>query len=203
MARTRLNLRQYSSGIIVPVLILAIGFAAYFALIPKYKQAREVKKTLLSKQSSFSGQAAQFQSVKSLIKDLQEKEGDLEAVSQALPSAPQIPELLSNFDYLARQSGLLIANLQFTQAPTLETLASGQGLSQVKKTEALLRDADNLAVMQVDIVMKGKYLNLKTFLINLEQNLRVMDILALTFGPVDTESGLQDYTLKIQTYYQK
>lgn len=203
MARERFNLAQYSSGIIVPLLVVAIALLAYFAILPKYKEVRQKAADLKAAEQSLKTRQGQFASVKNLIEDLKVKEPKLAVVAEALPTAPGIAELLANFDYLVKQSGLLITGLQFTPVATLETLSAGASAGQAKKTEELSRLTENLAILQADLTARGRYVNLKTFLANLEQNLRLMDVLALTFGPVDAESGLQDYTLKIQTYYQK
>lgn len=203
MIKIRIGANQLTSGFVIPLLILLLAAIGYFFLLPKNKELKESKQALAVKENEVAIRVAQLSSVKGLIADHKRKEAELAPLDEALPTAPAIPELLANIEALIGASGLVAANLQITIPPTLTKAEAGADPAQSKRLEGLLGSTENLAVLQIDLVVKGEYVNIKTFLANLEQNLRLMDILALTFTPVEKGTGAQEYALRIQTYYHK
>ena len=199
----KVNFAQAITGIIVPLLVIGSGLGGYFLILPKYNEMRFSRDTLESKKALAAVKAAQLSNIQNLVADLTQKKTDLKPIDEALPTAPRIPELLANLDYLAKQSGLLLGDLQVTTASTLETLEPGQKVSKVERLEALVKVTHDLGVMQVDLKVLGQYPNLKTFLLNVEQNLRLMDIQSMVFAALSKELDIQEYSVRLQTYYQK
>lgn len=199
----KINFTQAITGIIVPLLVIGSGLAGYFLLLPKYKEMRFSREALESKKALDARTASQLSNIQNLVADLAQKKKDLKPIDEALPAAPRIPELLANLDYLVKQSGLLLGDLQVATAPSLATLAPGQKVSKVERLEALVKATEDLGVMQVDLKVFGQYQNLKSFLLNVEQNLRLMDIQSMVFGSLSEELKLQEYSVRLGTYYQK
>lgn len=203
MARPKYTLTQLAGGIIIPVVVVLIGAVGYFLLLPKYQALGAAKAGREQKQQELAGRQEQLQSVRKLAAELAEKKEKLALVDEAIPDAPRIPELLADLDYLAKQSGILITGLEVTTAATLANLPGGTELETVQKTETILGKTKKLGILQISLRLSGRYANLRTFLLNAEQNLRLMDADSLVFGQVDSDSKLQEFSLKIQTYYQK
>ncbi len=203
MAFHKLNTSQLLSGIILPVLFLGALLGGYLLILPRYQDLQAQKADLQSKRDFFQQRSAQLQSVQEMVGELETKRQALTVLDEALPMAPRIPELLANLDALAKQSGLLIDNLQITPAPTLAELASGQEVTKVLRLEKLLASTKNLGVMQLNIKLLGLYPNLKIFLQNLEQNLRLMDADSIVISQTGENSSAHEYVLRVQTYYQK
>lgn len=203
MARRSLNVSQLSSGIIVPLLIIGAGVIGYMFVYPKYQAINIAREAVASKQSAIDQKKLEFENIKKLIEEANKKSKDLSLIEEAIPNGPSIPELLANFDQLSEQSGMFITSLRLTPAPTLSTLSSGQEVNQVKRIGEIISSTQELGVIQAEIASKGQYPNLQVMLLNFEQNLRLVDIQSLVFGEIDEESGIQEYTLKLQTYYQK
>ncbi len=197
------NLAQLSSGILVPVLVLAGVAGGYFLVYPKFQAVLSHREVAASKKLMSEDASSRLISIQELVADLEKKSKGLKTVDEALPEAPRIPELLVTLDYLAKQSGLSVESLQITLAPTLKTNKAGQDVSQVLRVETILSKTQNLEVMQIDLALKGQYQNLKSFLGNVEQSLRLLDILTLVIGVPEEKSGSQDYSLRMLTYYQK
>ena len=201
----RLDANQLISAVFIPVLILGIGLFGYLIVWPKYQNLNAERGLLATKKADVESRKNSLASVNGLISELKNNLDELEPMDEALPTAPRIPELLANFDYLARQSGLSITKLQISQGPSLEPTGPEGFPVQIDDQEIveLLSTTENLGLMVVGGSFRGRYVNLQTFLLNLEQNLRLQDVQNLTLGQVDQESGLQDFHLKIQVYYQK
>ncbi|MBI4050730.1 MAG: type 4a pilus biogenesis protein PilO [Candidatus Doudnabacteria bacterium] len=182
MVKTKLNLTQLSSGIIVPLLVIAIGAAGYFLLWPQYRDTQGKRQALADKKAAVAEREAELASIQALVSDLNEKRAELEIAEEALPKEPDMPQLLATLDNIATLSGIFIASLQ----PALPAQKAG----------------DNLGIVQITLTLKGRYENLRAFLLNAEQNLRLFDVKSVIFSPID-ESLIQEYNLVINTYYQK
>ncbi|MDP3993359.1 MAG: type 4a pilus biogenesis protein PilO [bacterium] len=201
----KLDANQLISAVFLPALVLAIGLFGYLILWPKYQNLNAERGVLKAKEEDVKSRQNSLASVNGLIEELKNSQDKLQSIDEALPTAPRIPELLANMDYLASQSGLLISNLQISPGPSLEPTGPEGFPVQIDDPEImeLLSSTESLGLMTVDGSFRGRYVNLQTFLLNLEQNLRLQDVQSLTLGEVDQESGLQDFNLKIQIYYQK
>ena len=196
MARTDLNFRQFASGVIVPIIIIVVAVGGYFAVWPKYRALGSDKEELAAKKEELAANQKTLTNLKSLVEDYAKKKDAAAVVSNVIPTAPEIPELLANLDYLTKQSGISITNIRITLPKVLKT-------GEAVIPDELARSTENLAIMQIDLGLSGKYLNIKTFLLNLEQNGRLMDVKDLNFQQVDEQTKIQGFTLKIRTYYQK
>lgn len=203
MRKPGFNLSQYSSGLIIPILVLGAAGLAYFLLLPEFKDVRMSREALVSKKSVVEQWQNTFDRMKKMIADLEAKRTEIKPLDQAIPTSPDIPELLANLEQLARQSGLLISGLQISTVPTVSAPAPGEDLVQAESTEQPLRSAENLSVMNLSLNVAGQYPQLEAFLLNMERNLRLMDLQTVSFGGADEDAGGQEYTLQIQTYYQQ
>ena len=185
------NFQQVTSGIIIPILVVVAGLAAYFLLLPKYQDIRQQQRLLKAEEQKLQSNKFVFDDLKNLIAELEEKRESLSAVDKSIPASPEIPELLANLDFLANQSGLTFTSLQLSQAESIETAAEGLEVEQFGRQVMLQNNTEGLGIMQIDLKMIGGYSGLKNFLLNLEQNQRLMDIQEMTFEELDDESGPQ------------
>lgn len=204
MSFSNLNFNQVKNAFIVPLLVVAIIGGGYFVILPKYRAWSADKARLLEKQNQLAQRQTDLSRVQNLISQLKDKREDLKPLDEAIPNAPRLPELLANLDYLTQQSGLVIKNLDISLPSAEELVARGQRES-ASRLEEILGRTKGLQVMRIDMVMAGEYGNLQTFLANLEQNLRLMDVqkLGLESNDDESESSEQEYSLQIVTYYQK
>lgn len=201
MAKIRVSLNQVTSGLIVPLLILTVVAVGFFVLRPKYRALKDLKQIAVTKENDVSLKEAQLSGIEDLIADFRQKEDELAVLDEALPAAPRIPELLANLDALTQSSGLLVANLQLTMPPALSKAEARTDIARSQRPEGNLGGTENVAIVQMDMIVKGQYTTLKTFLQNLEQTMRLTDILSFSFTPVQRETGVQEYAIKMQTYY--
>lgn len=203
MARPKLDLSQLATGIIIPLLILGIGVFGYFLLLPKYQDIKVLRGVYVSKQATLEERRAEAGKAQSLVSDLADKKQDLGAIEEALPEAPGIPQLLSNLEFLSKQSGLSVKSIELTPAQTLATAAAGLGVELLARAEELSHLTDELGVIKITLTVSGQYSNSRAFMKNVEQNLRIFDMDTLSFGGIQEKTGSQDFTFVIFTYYQK
>ncbi len=188
----RVNLNHLSSGVIIPVLIIAALVAGYFLVWPQYKKIQDSKTNLAAKQTAINERKASIDSVKDLVADLEKKRAGLSAIDEALPPAPDLPVLLANLEYLANQSGMAVENLQI-QSSAGPSLSSGQAVIEETKTGQI----------GIDLSVQGRYPQLLALILNIEKNLRLLDIQGISFGQPDQETASRSYAIQIMTYYQK
>ena len=207
MASYKFNSSQTASGIVVPLFVLAAGLGVYFFVLPKYRDLKASREVYQTKQADLNAQKSSLSGIKALVKSFKDNERKLEPVDGALPDAPRIPELLAIFDYLVQKSGMLVTNILMTLPVGAEKISEGPRgtLEQSKgpRMDGLISSTENVGIIQIDLDLAGSYGNFKTFALNLEQNLRLMDISAITSATGNDEQGNQRYSLKIYTYYQK
>lgn len=203
MAKFQLNFSQITSGVILPGLILVFFIGGYFVILPKFSSIRSLGNDLKLKQQAGAERASQLAGIQNLVSEYQKSSDELKALDEALPPAPRIPELLANIEYLAKLSGLEVADIQIASAPTLSSLGAGKSLGQVQRAESLLSAAQDLGIMQVEVNTAGQYEAMKNFLTNIEQNMRLLDVQVLAIQEAGEKDEHQGFSLRLQTYYQK
>jgi Tfp pilus assembly protein PilO len=203
MEKRNYTFSQIASGILAPVLVLGIAGLGYFLLLPKFKDIGRTREVLGQKQRLAEERGAHLSQALDLVAEFATKQQDLDRVEGALPGAPRIPELLANLEFLARQSGLLVANIDVKSAITLTTAQEGRDVTSLARTEQLLRQTENLGIMDITMEVRGTYANIGPFLANVEQNLRLLSIQNVSFGEFDVTTRSQEFVFKLLTFYQK
>ena len=130
--------------------------------------------------------------IKNLVAQLNDKRAQLAPVEESLPLSPDIPELLANLEFLGRQSGMVVENIQV--APLQDVLGPD---GKVRES------SDKLGMIRADMTVNGRYPQLLAFILNMETNLRLLDVQSINFGAASSESQNQSYVLEMITYYQK
>lgn len=194
------------SGVILPIFVLGAGLGVYFFVLPKYQTLNENRTQLEAKRADLNSKKSSLSGVKSLVKSLDTDRDKLQQVEEALPAAPAVPELLANLDHLAQKSGMLVNNIEMTLPRNEDEEGGPRGsteLSRGERMDNLISSADNIGIIQIDMNLIGPYSNFKTFLQNLQQNMRLMDINSITSALGADEQGNQHYSIKVYSYYQK
>lgn len=111
--------------------------------------------------------------------DVAEATGKIEV---ALPVKAGIPEVLVQISALASQNGLLLGNINFS-IPEKDR-------------------AKNYSPVIINLQVSGNYEALKTFVVALEQNLRIIDVQGLSFSAVQEEGSSMDFSMTLVTYFQ-
>lgn len=187
-----LDLGHLSAGVIIPVLVLAMMVFGYFVGWPQITSLRESQGLLAAKTAAIDDQETSLSSVKKLLSDVESKQDSVALLDGALPTSPDIPELLANLEFLALQSGLVVRDLQIELAPVLSSSDEESPGTETK-----------LGVILAEVSLSGQYPQLSAFFLNVEHNLRLLDVQNIEFGSADLESDAQNYTVSLKTYYQK
>ena len=107
---------------------------------------------------------------------------EAERIEFALPSRAEVPEILIQISSLASQNGLVLKKINFGTAGQ-----TGSG-----------------GYVPIDITLQiaGNYEALKTFIVAIEQNLRIIDVENLSFSVSQDSDDPINFNMSLTTYYQ-
>lgn len=158
---------------VVPIAILAVGYV-YF-LKPKYEKVQIAGGlTLKTLNDSFKVKMEYLDNLKNLEKSYNNlSPEEKEKLKQTLPFEEDLPNLFVHFEKLVKESGFSLGSIKFipgTEEGKVKTLNIELGLDD------------------------GNYQSLKSFLVKLERDVKIIDVEAVSFSA----SG---YSLKLKTYF--
>jgi Tfp pilus assembly protein PilO len=116
---------------------------------------------------------------------------------QILPQAPDLPELYSDLEILAKQSGF---ELKSVSAVILENKKKDNVVNKLNSPVPVEFEIQNLKTtkeIKISLVINGSgYTQFKQFLDLIEHNIRILDIESYTYSPEDTS-----HSLVLRTYF--
>lgn len=117
-----------------------------------------------------------------------ERKAGIDKLNLALPSEKAIPDFIISLRSLAGSSGMIIEDITV----------------QVDKKISVLSDKNDVEIFNIILKINGTYLAFKSFLSDLEKNVRVADIQSITFEPAtNSSSSTLDFTINLKLYYNK
>jgi Tfp pilus assembly protein PilO len=174
------------------LLILGAGALFFWVANPMYTEVQ----SLLDEKSQLSSILDNTKKLRSLrdamLKTYQGiSADDLERLEKLLPNSVDNIRLVIDIDSIASQYGLSIKRIVFSD-PSSAQNSSGD------KTSISSKDKD-LGSLILSFTVTSNYDNFVSFISNLEDSLRLMDIKTVQFKVVNTD--LNDYLVKIETYW--
>lgn len=128
---------------------------------------------------------------------------NLEKLQKLLPDSVDNIRLILEIEKLALPYGMILKDVKYATVDAAKIKDTAQGGLQAKKTDK------NYGAWDLEFSTEGTYLNFVSFLKDLENNLRIVDVVSVDFSS-DTGSGINlnsqeayKYNLKIKTYWLK
>lgn len=165
--------------ITISVLLLAIAGVILLAIVPFLRSVQAGETELAQQEQVLKNSEDLVAVLNQLTAQFGSLQGDLGKVEIAIPSKEDLPRLLVEIPQLVAQNGMILSNIAFGESD--------------EKVEGYRSTSINLAT-------KGTYLNLKSFLRTLEQNLRLYDVVSIKFG--EASNGQHGFEFSIQGYTQ-
>ncbi len=162
---------------------LWVFFKYDFSEIKKIVQLSR-KRTLLRKE--FQEEKNNLLKVKEILKSYDSFLSEKEIISLALPSFPKEAEILNQIETLAELSKVKISRVNFS-----EKVSSKKESLPVSREKLLL--IKELAPIEINFSLEGDYSQIKEFLKNLSQNIRIFEIkeIRLTKGEEAIEAEIR------------
>ncbi|MBU6141953.1 hypothetical protein KGO95_02420 [Patescibacteria group bacterium] len=183
---------------------LLVGALMVYGLLiqGEYAAVQQLRGTLAAKTQILNVETKAVEQVKNLVVSLQSIGNISNALSAALPSDSSLSAVMAQLNALAQAHGVVLQGVGVNYLPIIPP--------PVKLTFA-----KGIGSMRLDIKFVGPYAAGRDFLIDLERNLRIMDVRTLQMSSaVQNQSGqgnqtatqgtqdLLNFGLTVDTYYQ-
>jgi len=181
-------------SLIISFSLFLVTLIVYFSfIVPANKQGQDEKAQMLSRQDFINSQKSAITQVKNLITSYK-GEGQLqEVVSSILPFSADMAGAFSQITGLAQASHLLVANLIVGTSIDLPSAGDASSQLQIK----------GYSSEDFQVQMTGSYEDFKSFLSNLETNIRIFDVRKIEILPAGKPNqDIYNYNLTVTTYYQ-
>ncbi|MEA3463560.1 MAG: type 4a pilus biogenesis protein PilO [Patescibacteria group bacterium] len=196
---------KYFKWLIFGVLTIILA-AGYFLLIqPKYKQvAKDAESISEGKQLKYLTQQKYLNRLNELKAVYQSiKIQDRDKIEAILPNQAEIDKLFTEIEAIALSNGLILTSLQFESVKSAAKIDNKYVVESAKANQGSKDKINDLPeeIAKIKIIMNlvgTDYNGLKNILKTIERNLRLMDIIKLSFSPNDNQTSLE-----LLAYYMK
>ncbi len=181
------------SMIEVVLLIVVIGLFYWFIAKPKIAELSVQQAKLESVQSEQQALAGNLKKLKGLVAQLKSSPDKVKLLDEAMPLHGKTTDVETLIDYLAKSSGVSIADISAT---TKNDLVAAGNKEVLKDPYAVKR---TLQKITAEANVMGTYDQLVSFMKKLEQNGRVLNANAMELRTGD--EGQLNLRLTIETYF--
>lgn len=183
--------------IIIVVILGAIGTGFYF-LKPRYDAWRNIETQIKGEEMSLANNQKALEDTKKLVKNYEGVKEQLRALSLALPSEKDIPNLLVQLEALAVKNGILMEEVSYSEeikkesenpieSPATDTADLGQKKSQDNNNPPAMvplvspAPSEGYATLKVSLSLTGRYDVFMRYLEDVQKNLRFLDVVSVDF----------------------
>jgi Tfp pilus assembly protein PilO len=172
---------------LVGSVILALAMLLFWALVmPERRKVSEFHLALEARQSDLNQRLETSNKIKQIKEEAIAKDTDIKNLGLIVPSKKDVAELISAFDKISSISGMQLLQINIQPQANVPT------------------DPLNGISLSADIM--GDFNSIKTFLENIEQNIRLLDIdnIQVAPGSEGSPSGSQvKISLQAKAYFLK
>jgi Tfp pilus assembly protein PilO len=170
--------------------LLVLAVVSYTSLVvPAYSQVQNLRSQQEGIQATITQDQQAVTAVNKLLGQYQSLSQLRDNISQILPTKDNVPDVVYQLQGLIGSRGLTIQSLALQYLP-IQAVASSS-LSQPVGT------------LQISMTLNGPYPNFKSFLGDLETNIRLMDASSIRISGGDTANNNLTYLMVVKTYYQQ
>jgi hypothetical protein len=196
------------SSIIIAALILAAALMVYFEfIIPAYTNLQLVKGQEESEATLYSNEQQVVSKVKSLLVTYQSDASSSQSVAMALPVGPDVSGALAQIYGIAANANVAIQGTQISTQAVQAVAASATTVGSAAAAGSIVKPTGTVSFQ---VTGSASYESFKSFLQELETNIRIFDVTAISLQPAaiaatKTQAANADtfnYTITVVTYYQ-
>lgn len=162
-------------------LIAIAGLFAFVLIKPTYDDIIARREALTEREQMVSEQTAILNRLKDLKQQATERANDIEQFSNIVPAAKNTADLVAMLQALANQNGL-------------EMTALAMGSTQ--STQDLPYNAQDIS-----IGLAGGYIPFRSFIDDLEKNIRIIDIDSIDAAPITEGASIIRFSVKARAYF--
>jgi hypothetical protein len=196
------------SSIIIAALIIAAALVVYFEfIVPAYTNLQLVKGQEESEATLYSNEQQVVSKVKSLLTTYQSDASSSQSVAMALPVGPDVSGALAQIYGIATNANVTVQGTEISTQAVQAVAAPATTVDAVAAAGSIVKPTGTVSFQ---ITGSASYESFKSFLQELETNIRVFDVTAISLQPAaivatKTQAVTTDmfnYTITVVTYYQ-
>jgi hypothetical protein len=196
------------SSIIIAALILAAALMVYFEfIIPAYTNLQLVKGQEESEATLYSNEQQVVSKVKSLLVTYQSDASSSQSVALALPVGPDVSGALAQIYGIATNANVTVEGTQISTQAVQAVAAPATTVTTAAAAGSIVKPTGTVSFQ---VTGSTSYESFKSFLQELETNIRVFDVTAISLQPASiaatktqaANADMFNYTITVVTYYQ-
>ncbi len=203
----RQSAKRFASFIASLLFIFGAAIAYFNFIVPAYADLETLRGDQASRTQFVQNEEATVKKVQDLISTYQ-SQGDLEdTISRALPQNPDISGAFLQLSGIAEATGM--SAQQFTITQSLLSQNSGSGDASSGELSGPFGEVlSPIGTVTFHVGLLGTYENFKSFLKDVETNIRIFNVQSFTVHPEaqvvggKTVSGLFSFDVVVTAYYQ-
>jgi hypothetical protein len=175
---------------LVILLVFAVGI--YFFIYPKYQEIQAIPSDNEAAQNTLNERMAYYKKLDNTRSNSSYflSEEDMQKANFMFPDKPDIEEMYGYVESIMTRNGFLLPSLSISDGSSNAIPYQKEGKS--------LSPPPELGVISLSFGVSGlDYNEMKEFLVQIQNDLRIFDIIGLSYSP----SG-KNLDLKLQTYYR-
>ncbi len=197
---------------ILALVLLTASFLVFFNMIePAYSDVVHEKGVAASTAALLATEQQIVSQAQALLGEYTSNSAAENNLALAMPSGPDLSSALAQIYGIAQNNGITVQSMNFT-APTVQaqTVVSAAGNST--SPFSIQKIVKPVGTFSIQLNAAGSYENMKNFLAQMETNIRIFDLTALSFQgslpPLASAKNappaadLFSYNMTLTTYYQ-
>ncbi|MBU2564304.1 type 4a pilus biogenesis protein PilO [Patescibacteria group bacterium] len=179
----------------IVIIILILSFIGVVVLldIPGVQDVLDLRKQIEQEKEKFISKQELTDKILKLINEYNDSQETINQVDNIFPDEEDIPELITQIEFLAFEGGLILENIDVSSFKNIAESKAEIVRGQEQKEE-------DFNIVSIKIKLIGTYSSFKNFLKLVENNIRLIDIDSVEFV---SESSFFEFNLSLKAYFQK
>lgn len=181
-------------GLVVAAFIIFFKFTQ-----PVYREIQDIRNDIASYENLIDTQRVAINQVNKLINTYESQTEFKEAISASFSSGPNLSGAIAQLNGLAGLNGMSLSSISVTKTIPKSTISEAQKTGS-SKSQSIKKPINTLSF---GLNLVGSYEEFKSFIGNLESNIRIFDVKNIDFSPASKSvQDIYDINMVVDTYYQ-
>jgi hypothetical protein len=177
--------KKTSSSLLILLMISIFAVAGYLLIWPGYGRLTDVRAKIALQKQALEDASKTFRDINKLLENYADiSAGERKKIDAMLPDEIDEAGLFTLFETLAQRNRIIFLGVDITEKESADNFKN-LGITEVQASLNLTAAPDS----------ENSYGDFKNFLVEVEANLRLMDIISINYTP-ETAT----YTLNLKTY---
>lgn len=184
---------------LVSIILILGAIGVFFGYVnPTYSENIKTLQSEIKSLDTALDTAGKFKAEQTRLIEEREKidESDLDRVKKLLPDNVDNVQLILDADGIASESGVRISDIGID-----ESQKSGSDGGNAVGQGVLIQEEKAYESLLLSFTATATYSQFKNFLKDIEQSLRTLDVVEISFS--ESETGVYDFDVRVRVYWLK